>query len=149
LDDAMQRNGDRVFRVAVAGMGTRADAEDVVQDVFLKLLEKRPAFESEEHEAAWLVRVTVNMCRSRLRSPRRRQVPLLETYPARDERQHDVMETVMSLPPKYRSVIHLYYYEGYSTREIAEMTAQKDSTVREQLTRARRMLKKYMEGEQQ
>jgi RNA polymerase sigma-70 factor (ECF subfamily) len=58
------------------------------------------------------------------------------------------METVMSLPPKYRSVIHLYYYEGYSTREIAEMTAQKDSAVREQLTRARRMLKKFLSGEE-
>ena len=149
MEEIVNRNEDKLFRTAIAIMGGKADAEDILQDVFVKLFEKQPHFESAEHETAWLIRVAVNLCKSRLRSHWwKKTVPLLETYPAQTDEQQNIIETVISLPSKYRIVIHLFYYEGYSTKEIAEITKQKDSTVREQLTRARRMLKVFLEGEQ-
>jgi len=149
IEETVTRNEDRLFRTALAILGGKADAEDIVQDVFVTLVEKQPHFVSPEHEAAWLMRVTVNACKSRLRSYWwKKSEPLLDDYPAQTDEQLDLMETVLSLPPKYRTVIHLYYYEGYSTHEIAALTDQKGSTVREQLTRARRMLRKFLEGEQ-
>ena len=149
IEEIIKRNENKLFRTAVAIMGNKSDAEDVVQDVFVKLFEKRLEFESSEHETAWLIRVAVNLCKSRLRSHwHKKTVPLLETYPAQTNEQQEILETVLSLPSKYRTVIHLFYYGGYSTKEIAEITKQKESTVREQLTRARRMLKDFLEGEQ-
>ena len=146
IEESVKRNGNRLLRTAAAVIGGIAEAEDIVQDAFVKLLEKQPLFESDEHETAWLIRVTVNLCKSRLRSHWwKTTVPLTETIPARDEGQQEIVDTVMSLPAKYRTVIHLFYYEGYPTKQIADITKQKDSTVREQLTRARRMLKKYLE----
>jgi len=149
VEGIVTRNENRIFRAALAIMGNKADAEDIIQDVFVKLIEKRPRFESPEHEVAWLVRVTVNRCKSHLRSYwQRNTVPLLESYPAKNEEQHDLMYAVYALAPKYRTVIHLFYYEGYSTKEMADITRQKESTVREQLTRARRSLKVFLEGDQ-
>jgi len=148
FEDIIKRNESRLFRTAIAILGRRADAEDIVQDTFVKLFEKQPSFESAAHETAWLMRVTVNKCKSRLRLFWwKKSEPLLETHPTRDDNQRRVIESVMSLPSKYRTVIHLFYYEGYSTREIAEMTKQKESTIRQQLTRARRILKEFLEGE--
>jgi RNA polymerase sigma-70 factor (ECF subfamily) len=139
---------DRLFRTAAAILRNKEDAEDIVQDVFVKWHEKQPEFSSAAHETAWFLRVTINLCRSRLRSPwRRRSVPLLHTYPARNDGEREVMESVLALPVKFRTVIYLFYFEGYATAEIAEITGQKESTVRQQLTRARRMLKvELMEG---
>ena len=149
-EETVKRNEDKLFRTALAIMGSKSDAEDIVQDVFVKLFEKQPNFESSEHETAWLIRVTVNLCKSRLRSHwHKKTVPLLETYPAQTNEQQEILETVLALPSKYRTVIHLFYFEGYTTKEIAEITKQKESTVREQLTRARRLLKNFLEGEQQ
>jgi RNA polymerase sigma-70 factor (ECF subfamily) len=148
IEEILKRDGDRLFRTAVAITGNKAEAEDIVQDVFIKLLEKQPHFESSEHETAWLVRVTVNLCKNRIRSHWwKKTAPLLESYPTQDSEETDIMQAITSLPTKYRSVIHLFYYEGYSTQEIAEITEQKESTIRQQLTRARRMLKNLLEGE--
>lgn len=141
MEEFVRKYESRVYRTAVAIMGNRADAEDIVQDAFIKVLEKRPEFESPEHEIAWLIRVTVNLCRSRLRSKWwKKREPLLDSYPARSESEQQLMETILSLPAKYRIVLYLFYYEGYSTREIAEITEQKKSTVRSLLTRARQKL---------
>ena len=148
MEEIVKRNEDKMFRTALAILGGKADAEDIVQDVFVKLFEKQPHFESTEHEAAWLVRVTVNHCKNFLRLHWwRKTIPLLDSYPTQTDEQQSILQNVLSLPSKYRTVIHLFYYEGYSTKEIAEITEQKESTVREQLTRARRMLKISLEGE--
>ncbi len=123
-------------------MGNVSDAEDMVQEALLRAYEKAPEFISEEHEKAWLIRVTVNLCNSRLRSPwRKRREPLLDSYPAPKPEQRELLGHVLSLPPKYRAVIHLFYYEGYPVKDIAELTGQKESTVRSLLTRARQKLK--------
>ena len=144
----IKKHENKLYRTALAILGSKADAEDVVQDAFIKLFEKQQQFESMEHEAAWLIRVTVNLSKNRLRSHWwRRREPLLDTYPAQTDAQKDIVQIVQSLPSKYRGVIHLFYYEGYSTKEIAEITAQSEATVRQQLTRARRMLKDHLEGE--
>ena len=147
IEGTVKQHKDKLFRVAVAMMGQPADAEDILQDVFLKLLEKQPSFESADHEIAWLIRVTVNLCKNRLRSSwRTTTVPLLDVYPAENNEQQHLIELVFALPPKYRAAIHLFYYEGYSTREIAQITSQAEAAVRQQLTRARRMLKNHLEG---
>ncbi len=139
------KHENRLYRTALAITGNMSDAEDIVQEVFLRAYEKAPEFESEEHEKAWLIRVTVNLCNSRLRSPwRKRTVPLLDSYPATEPEQYELLEQIMTLPPKYRTVIHLFYYEGYSIKGISELTGQKESTVRSHLTRARQKLKSVL-----
>ena len=148
VDEIVKRNGNQLFRAAIAITGNKAEAEDIVQEVFVKLIEKQPRFESAEHETAWLIRVTVNLCKNRIRSHWwKRTQPLLNSYPAQDNEEAGVIQTVLSLPVKYRTVIYLFYYEGYSAKEIADITEQRESAVRQQLTRARRMLKNFLEGE--
>ena len=148
IEEAVLQHMDRLLRTAVAIMGCVAEAEDIVQETFLRLYQHQPQFSSQGHETAWLIRVTVNLCKSRLRSHWwRKSAPLLDIYPAQSDFQHDLMEVVLSLPHKYRATIHLYYYEGYSTYEIADMTAQTEAAVRQQLSRGRKMIKESLEGE--
>ena len=146
INELVTKHENRIYRTAIAIMGNKSDAEDVMQDVFLTLIQKSPSFESDEHETAWIVRVTVNRCKSLLRSSwYKKSEPLRDVYPVYDNEQSDLLHTVNSLPGKYRIVIYLHYYEGYSSKEIAEITKQKESTVRSQLTRARKLLKSYLE----
>ena len=148
IEKTIKRYENKLLRAAAAIMGGMAEAEDIVQDAFVKLIEKQPGFKSDEHEIAWLLRVTVNLCKSRLRSHQwKKTVPLLDDYPAQNNEQESIIGEVLRLPAKYRTVIHLFYYEGYQVKEIAEITKQKEGTVREQLTRARRMLKEFYKGE--
>ncbi len=136
------RHESMVYRTALAIAGNISDAEDIVQDVFWRAFEKSPKFESEEHENAWLIRVTVNLCNSHLRSPwRRRRSPLLDSYPAAEPEQQELLEIIMTLPHKYRTAIHLFYYEGYSIKDISGLTGQREATIRSHLTRARQKLK--------
>lgn len=142
MEEFVLKHENKLYRTALAIMKNKADAEDIVQEVFVKVMEKGPIFESQEHETAWLIRVTVNLCKSRLRLGWwKKTIPLFESYPAKTNEQHHLMETILSLPAKYRIVIHLFYYEGYTTREIAKITKQKESTVRSLLFRARQKLK--------
>lgn len=141
--DAFVKNHEhKLYRTALAIMGNVPDAEDVVQETFIRAYNNAPEFETEAHETAWLIRVTVNLCKSTLRSPwRKRTEKLLDSYPAANSEQRDLLEQVLSLSPKYRTVIHLFYYEGYSVKNIAELIGQKEGTVRSLLTRARQKLK--------
>ena len=120
-------------------------AEDAAQDVFLKLIELLPEFNGAEHEKAWIIRVTINTCKNKLRFfGIRRSVPIedidIPVYDKHDENT-EVFATVMALPEKYRTVIHLYYYAEYSTPEMAHITGRKESSVRSDLHRARARLK--------
>lgn len=150
LESLIQIHQNTLYRAALAILGDAHEAEDAVQDAFLRCLEKGPEFESPAHEKAWLLRVTVNGCKSRLRSPwRRRTAPLLDTYPAAGPEEQSLMETIGALPARDRAVLHLYYYEGYQTAEIAEMTGWREGTVRSRLTRARAKLGALLKGEMQ
>ena len=150
LEQVVRTYADMVYRLAYAHMRNPADADDIFQDVFLKYAEKSPAFASEEHRRAWLIRVTVHRCRSHYRSNWwKRIVPLDETTPATapSPAAPALDEALARLPAKYRTVIHLHYFENYDTSEIADLTGQRPSTVRAQLTRARQMLEELLKGE--
>lgn len=150
LESLIQIHQNTLYRAALAILGDAHEAEDAVQDAFLRCLEKGPEFESSAHEKAWLLRVTVNGCKSRLRSPwRRRTAPLLDTYPAAGPEEQSLMEAIGALPARDRAVLHLYYYEGYQTAEIAGMTGWREGTVRSRLTRARAKLGALLKGEMQ
>lgn len=150
LEQVVRQYADTVYRLALANTHHPADADDIFQDVFLKYAQKHPAFASEEHRKAWLIRVTVNCCRSHYRSNWwKRILPLEEAAHATAMDDHDpaLAEALAQLPAKYRTVIHLHYFENYDTSEIAGLTGQQPSTVRAQLTRARQMLKDLLKGE--
>lgn len=140
---------DTVFRVALNYLKSGADADDVTQNVFLKLWKERKPFDSEEHIRNWLIRVTINECRSMLRSPWR-STENFEYY-ARTltfeftPEQTDLFCAVMELPQKYRVPIYLHYYEGYSTEEIASMLLIPRATVATQLRRGRELLRKILQ----
>lgn len=131
-----------VYRLAFSYVRNAAEAEDICQDAFVKLMEYKGAFEKPENCKAWLIRVTINLSKNLLKSSRfTRCAELDENIPMLDKEQRELMEAVMSLPPKYRSVIHLYYYEGYSAKEIADMLGVSVSSVTTRLARARERLK--------
>ena len=132
-----------LLRVAYSQLNNRTEAEDTVQEVLLKYMEKAPIFQSEEHEKAWLLRVTVNHCKNHLASAWfRKRADLDEGIPALDNAELEVVSAVAALPAKYRAVVHLYYFEGYSTKEIAEILHSRPNTVSSRLSRARALLAK-------
>ena len=144
----VQRHGQTVYRLAYARTGNREDAEDVTQETFLRLVRAAPKFRDEDHCRAWLLRVTVNGCKSRLRAPwRRRTAPLLDAYPAAAPEEGALLEAMQALPARDRAVLHLYYYEGYQTAEIAALTGLREGSVRSRLTRARTRLRQVLKGE--
>jgi len=150
VEQVVRSYADMVYRLACAQLRNQTDADDVFQEVFLRYTRKHPVFRDEEHLKAWLLRVTVNCCRSHQRSALlRRIVPLTENdAPALPPPEVSVLEEALArLPARHRTVIHLFYYENCSTAQIAEATSQSASTVRSQLTRARTMLREILKGE--
>lgn len=148
LGQVMDRYGTMVYRLAYSYLRSNADAEDIYQDVFLRYYQKRPVFESEEHRKSWLLRVTINRGKSYAASTWfRHTVPLEEciSFPEPEEQHLD--EALMQLSGKDRTLVHLFYYEGLSIREISDLLSRKESTVRTQLTRARKRLGKILKGE--
>lgn len=140
---------DTLLRLCFTYLGSVQDAEDIVQTVYLKLLVSGPEFQSPEHEKAWLIRTAVNACKDELRAFRRRAVPL-EVIPEKTAPEipaSPVLDSVMALPDKYRGVIYLFYYEGYSIREIAGLLGRSETAVAAQLSRGRRKLRKMLGGQ--
>ncbi len=140
---------DMILRLALVRLGNRSDAQDVCQNVFMKLFKHRDPFRDPEHEKAWILKVTLNACTDLRRSAWKKRFLLFAETPDLYQApvKTDVLSFVLGLPPKYRIVIHLYYYEGYQTPEIAELLSLKENTVRTQLKRAKELLKeKITEG---
>ena len=135
---------DTIFRVAFNYLKSRAEADDVTQNVLLKLYRVNKAFESDTHLKHWLIRVTINECKRALLSPWRKTEPI-EDYAATlsfdTPEQSELFEVVMELPTKYRVATLLYYFEDYSTEEIARLLKIPKSTVGTRLKRAREKLK--------
>ena len=135
---------DDVYRLALSYTKSIQEAEDVCQTVFLKLLEQKEIKPGKER--SWLMQVTANTCRNVLRSAWwKRTVPMEETLPAVDSQYTDTWEKVMALPPKYRVMIYLRYYEELSTKEMAQLLHISQSNVTTRLNRARQMLKSALE----
>lgn len=150
LEEVVRSYADMVYRLAYAYMRSASDADDVFQDVFLRYAEKAPVFREEAHRRAWLLRVTINRCRSHYRSSwYRRIAPMEAAANAASPAPADPLldNALTQLPVRYRTIIHLYYFENYDTSEIAVITGQQPSTVRAQLTRARHMLRTLLKGD--
>lgn len=147
LEEAMDRYETMVFRLAYSYTRSRCDAQDICQEVFLRYFCSRPIFASEEHRRAWLLRVTVNRCKSHLSSWWiRRTVPLDDRIPMPEPEYQELDEVLRRLPEKDRLVIHLFYYEDCTTREIARMMHCTEGAVRTRLTRARQRLGDLLKG---
>lgn len=139
-----------VYRLAYARTGRRDDAEDVTQEVFLRLVRSAPDFRDEEHRKAWLLRVTVNCAGDLFRSPwRKRHRPLEEadSLAAPEQEESGVLDAVHALPERYRAVVHLFYYEELSVAEIADILGKSQGAVRTRLSRARALLREFLEEE--
>lgn len=148
FNQLIERQGQLVYKLAYARCGNQADAEDIFQQVFLRYLTKKPVFADAEHEKAWFIRVTVNRSKSLWSSAFRRHTqPLAGDLPADSfdhDEQADLSAALAKLPPDYRVLIHLFYYEDLPTAEIAQMLDKREGTVRMQLTRARRRLQEIL-----
>lgn len=148
VENALNLFGDAVLRLAYSYLKKKEDAEDIVQDTLIRLMQSGEIFESEEHMKSWMLRVAANLCKDQLKSSKQQKEVALPgggyEKGVEDEyisgENNAVIEAVMSLPEKYRSVIHLYYFEEYATKEIAEIVGKKESTVRSLLKRGREKL---------
>ena len=142
---------DMIYRLALVRTHNRADAEDVLQDVFFRCLRRQPVFRDEEHQKAWLITAAINSSKSLLSRADRRHgagAEALEFLSTEDDTDSSVYNAVMQLPDKYRTAVHLFYYEGYSVEEIGRMTETKPSTVKSHLHRAREALRKVLKEDE-
>lgn len=148
IEEIYNRHIDTVYRVCFSFMKNAADAEDMVQETFLKLIAGNRQFQSENHEKAWLIVTASNTCKNALKHWRRK-VENIDDYTMLSDSaaasEDTMLSAILALPVKYKEVVYLYYYEGYQTPEIAKMLHCSDSTVRNRLARARKYLKKTMD----
>lgn len=145
-----ERHKLTVYRVCFAFMKNPADTEDVVQDAFYQLIKKGIPFESEEHEKAWLIRTATNLCKNFLRNWWRKRINLenCDNFQGNGNIGIDyTFNVVMSLPDKYKTVVYLYYYEGYTSVEISKILSKPQSTIRNYLHEARNVLRKRLGGD--
>lgn len=150
ISDLVDKYSDMVYRTASHALCDTHYAEDITQEVFLKLCQSMPDFESEEHEKAWILRVTINMCKNyNKKAYSHPNVELSENIPISDSYRSDgtVLAAVKSLPDKYRTAVYLYYFEGYPIKEIAAIMGSNQNTVSSLLMRARKKLEVMLEGE--
>lgn len=148
--DALYRQSDMIYRICRLNLNHPADAEDVFQEVFIRLLRHEGEFENEEHQKAWLCRVAINLCKDWKRNFWRRKVSSLEDCEevknkvgdeSAEQRDLDLLAAVRALPANMRNVMHLHYFEGYSIPEISEILKRKPNTLYSDMNRARRRLK--------
>lgn len=146
-EEIIKKHFNTVYRLALSQTKNKTYADDVTQEVFLRFLNKERSFESDEHLKAWFIRVTINCSKSIfLSSWFKKSAPLTEDIVFDTEEKSDVYYAVAALPPKYRTAIHLFYYEDLSVSEIAEILNSKESTVKSQLHRGRELLKSKLKG---
>lgn len=145
------RQVKRVYRLAMVMMGNISDAEDVTQTVFLKAWEKKPDFRDVDHEIAWILTTTRNQCKDIHKSFYRRKRADLENAPKpqvtlETQMDSEIWEALQSLAEKYRMVLYLYYYEGYSVRELSVILRRRESTLQTQLATGRKQMKSLLES---
>jgi RNA polymerase sigma factor (sigma-70 family) len=148
---AIQRYSDTVKRICLVHLKNSADTEDIFQNVFLKYALSSAVFENPEHEKAWFIRVTMNACKDLLKSFfRNHMVPLdqvVEQAIDPEDQRSEVLQAVLKLPEKYRRVVYLHYYEGYTAPQIGKLLNKNVNTIYTLLTRARQLLKNDLGGE--
>ena len=146
IETVVQKYAKMVYKLAYARTGSKSDADDIFQEAFLRYIRYGKGFENDEHEKAWLIRVTINCCNDlyRNRSIRKEEVLFAESMIMNDSDQ-EVKDLLLALPEKYRTVLHLHYFEDMRISDIAELLELSDSAVKMQLSRARTMLKENIE----
>ncbi len=150
IAEIYERHKAMVYRVCFALMKNSTDTEDAVQDTFFQLIKKGPAFESEVHEKAWLIRTAGNLCKNSLRHWWRRRGHLggrANPGDKEDLQIDDTFNVVLGLPDRYKTVVYLYYYEGYNSAEISTMLGRPQSTIRNYLHEARCLLREQLGGD--
>ena len=150
VDEVIEKYADMVYRLAFSRVKNKNDADDIFQEVFLRYIKNEREFETEEHRKAWLIRVTINCSNSFFSSAWiQKFVPIAETEPDPYEGPEELglHEVLMELPVKYRTVLHLFYYEDLPINEIGRILKRKPATVKTQLMRARQMLKEKLKGD--
>lgn len=148
---AIELYADTVRRLCVLHLKNHADAEDIFQTVFLKYVLSSVTFENEAHEKAWFIRVTLNACKDLLKSFWRSRAvsieDLLDQPASIDSESREVLDAVLSLPAKYRQVVYLHYYEGYTAAQIGGILGKKPNTIYTLLTRSKKLLKDRLGGD--
>lgn len=147
ITELYARHKSTVYRVCFAYLKNSADTEDAVSETFIRLIKSAPAFESAEHEKAWLIRTASNVCKNQLKHWWRRREDIERFYDLPDRERietNDVLEAVLSLPNRYKAAVYLYYYEGYTGAEIAGILKKPQSTIRNHLREARAILKERL-----
>lgn len=150
LLEIYNRHVNTVYRICFMFMKNKQDTEDMVQNTFIRLMKDKTVFQSVEHEKAWLIRTATNLCKDHFRHWWSKTVGINHMAEAVVEEpfnEDNVLEKVMELPSRYKTAVYLYYYEGYSTVEIAKILNKNQSTVRGYLHTARKLLKMEMEGD--
>lgn len=147
LEKMIEKYSDMVYRLALTRTKSKENSEDVYQEVFLRLSKKLPDFENEEHEKAWLIKVTINCSKNLLSSKfLKYSTEMNEDITFETKERHDIYYAVQELPLKYRTIIHLYYYENYKINEISKILKINENTIKSRLSRAREKLKQKVEG---
>ena len=150
INRAVDEYADMVRRLCMLHLKNYADTEDIFQTVFLKYALSSIEFENKEHEKAWLIRVTINACKDLLKSFFRRNTvsihELIEQPAPQDQDYTDVLEAVLSLPKKYKDVVYLYYYEGYTAPQISKILGKNVNTIYTLLNRSKKILKAQLGG---
>lgn len=147
--DIYNRQVDTVYRVCFSFMKTRTDTEDMVQETFLRLMSSGTEFQSEKHEKAWLIVTAANLCKDALRRAWRKHTSIddLPEIPQDGPEWNPVLEAILALPADQKTAVYMYYYEGYSSAEIAKAMRCRQGTIRSRLSRARQALKKDLGGD--
>lgn len=143
-----ERHVAMVYRVCFAYMKSSSQTEDAVQETFIRAMTKAPSFDGRTHEQAWLLRVATNVCKDMLKTWWRKRISLDNSADvAVNDHVDATLLAVLALPDKYKVAVYLFYYEGYATAEIAQMCGRAESTVRNDLSRARRLLRTQLGGD--
>lgn len=149
IKELVEKYSSLIFRIAYCILCNLADAEDAVQETFLKYLTKAPVFNDEEHKKAWLIKVSANISKNMLMFRLKRETVNIDDIGdiGIDQSDYETFEMIMNLPSKFKVVMTLYYVEGYRSKEIAEITGISEDAVRKRLQKGRELLRKEIEGE--
>ena len=147
-EEVLDKYGNDVLRISFSYLHNKEDAEDILQDTLLQYLKVNPTLESEAHLKAWLLRVAINLSKNKIKSNDVRRASSIDDLEIEDNKEDlsFVWETVRNLPEKYREVIHLFYYEGYSIKEVSMILKKSEGTIKSLLNRGRKILKKELKG---
>ena len=149
VEKALNQYGDQLYRICLITLKNEADAEDAVQETLIRYMQKRPRFDNVTHEKAWLIRVAVNLCRDMLRKRRYHEEETDQiAAPEENEQYRAILDALLTLPESFRVPVTLYYVEGYSVAELADILGKTQSAIKMRLSKGRKLLREAYGKEQ-